>query len=62
MCTVEFRFSPMDEVKIVAYGLDYQGKIVKCIYGGNMHVYDVQFASDGKLNQEYFFEDQLEPK
>jgi len=56
---VDFKFSPLQKVKIHAYDLHYDGLVIKCEYDGHTKNYDVEFASEGKIQRQVFFEDQL---
>lgn len=56
---VEFKFSPLQKIKVSAYGLDYSGTVLRCEYDGHTKNYSVEYASDGKIEQRIFFEDQL---
>lgn len=56
---VEFVFSPRQKVRIVAYGLHYEGMILWCEYS-NDNIYMVEWASDGKIQNQRFYENQLE--
>lgn len=56
---VEFKFEPLQKVKIHAYGLHYEGLIIHCEYDGHTKNYYVEYAADGKIESKMFFEDQL---
>lgn len=56
---VEFKFSPLQKVKISAYGLHCDGTAIRCEYDGHTRNYYVEFAYDGKIERSVFFEDQL---
>lgn len=56
---VDFRFSPLQKVNISAYGLNYEGKIIRCEYDGHTKNYMVEYAADGKIESKPFFEEQL---
>ena len=58
---VEFKFSPKQKVKILAYGLDCNGRIQRCYVNCSGHIfYDVEYALDGDIKGRDFFEDDLE--
>jgi hypothetical protein len=56
---VDFKFEPLQKVTIHTYGLNYEGRIIRCEYDGHTKNYSVEYAFDGKLDQRIFFEDQL---
>lgn len=56
---VDFKFEPLQRVKISAYDLHYSARILKCSYDGHTKNYLVEYAADGKLLDQTFFEDQL---
>lgn len=62
MTEVKFKFSPLELVTIKAYGLNYEGLVIRCEYDGHTHNYCVEYAYDGRLEQRMFFESQLERK
>lgn len=58
---VEFKFPPKQKVKILAYGLDCNGRIQRCYVNCSGHIfYDVEYALDGDIKGRDFFEDDLE--
>ena len=57
---VDFKFSPLQKVKICAYGLHYEGTVIRCEYDGHTKNYNVEYAADGKIESRIFFEDQLQ--
>ena len=56
---VNFKFGPFEQVKIIADGLNYLGKIIRCEWDGQVKTYYCEYAADGKLEQRAFFEEQL---
>lgn len=56
---VDFKFSPLQRVKISAYGLDYDGTILRCEYDGHTKNYSIEYARDGHIENRVFFEDQI---
>lgn len=57
---VEFKFSPMQFVKINAYDLHYKGRVMRCEFNGHQNSYNVEYASDGKIEARTFYEDEIE--
>jgi hypothetical protein len=57
----DFKFFPLDHVKIVAFGLNYPGRIAQCCWQpDNGIVYDVEYAADGEIKRREFYADELE--
>lgn len=58
---INLKFEPAQKVKITAYGLDYEGRILRCYVGINEIVfYETEYACNGKLERGDFFEDGLQ--
>lgn len=57
---INYKFKPLDAVQIVAYGLDYRGRVQECITSASGTSYCVEYAADGKIEQRRFYEDELE--
>lgn len=53
-----FKFKPGQYVQISLFHLNYEARVLKCIYNGN-HLYEVEYAVDGKLDYRTFSEDEL---
>jgi len=57
--SVEFKFSPQDYVHISI--LDCRGRVTRClIEAGPMNIYSVDYAMNGELKRNEFYEDELE--
>lgn len=60
MNTYEFAFAPFDYVVITLLGTNYRGRVVRCLYDGSNHIYDVQYANDtGEFKRAEFYEDEV---
>lgn len=57
--TVEFKFSPRSEVKIVSYGLNCSGTVIRCIRTRGGNSYEVEYALNSEIRQREFWEEQL---
>ena len=57
---IDFKFSPLEKVRVVAYGLNCDGRIQKCEWNGHTKNYNVEFCMDGKIDTRMFYEDELE--
>lgn len=55
---INFKFKPLQHVRVLAYGLNYAGRIIRCEYSGNKS-YNVEYAADGKIETRMFYEDEL---
>lgn len=56
---VDFKFSPLQKISVHAYGLNYDGVVIRCEYDGHTKNYCVEYAADGKIESRSFFESQL---
>lgn len=56
---IDFKFSPLQKVTISAYGLNYEGLVIRCEYDGHTKNYSVEYAAEGKIESKVFYEDQL---
>ena len=57
---VVFQFKPGDNVKVKAFDLNYNGRIVRCIYARSGYQYDIDYADDkGCIVQGTFWEEEL---
>ncbi len=57
-----FKFLPLQYVKITSHGLHLEGRVIRCIYEGGrspLNIYSVNFATNGELRTNEFFEDEL---
>lgn len=63
MTNIQFKFDHGDHVIITIFGLNYEGRINRCIWdGGRQPIYSVNFASHGDCNNNEFYEDELRMK
>lgn len=62
MIVVNFKYAPSDYVKIIAFGLNCEGRVSRCTYDGGALIYSVQYAMESRLHREEFYEDELEKK
>ncbi len=60
MPVVTFRFSPRQHVIVSFLGLNYRGRINRCIQDGGPNLYQVDYAVDGEIQSREFYEDELE--
>jgi len=60
MAARDFKYEPQQFVSIKAYGLNYSGRILECIWDGKNNLYRTEFASDGKIDCRSFLEDEIE--
>ena len=56
---VTFQFSPLQYVKVSLYGLQYDGRVIRCIHESGGILYDVDYAHNGELRRREFYEDEL---
>ena len=54
-----FKFFPLQFVTITLYGLEYRGRVVRCIFDGAFIMYDVDYAANGELKRREFYEDEI---
>ena len=62
---MKFKYKPLQYVTSHAYGLNIQcARILRCIWDGaaNLPIYDVEYAYEGSIRRQEFYEDQLELK
>lgn len=61
-CSIPFEREPGDYVRISLFGLNYNGRVARCIYdGADDAIYEVQYADDkGTLLRGEFDADELE--
>jgi hypothetical protein len=58
-----FEFSPLDYVSITLFGLNYRGRVARCMATSGKHVYEVEYVNDtGELKRGEFNEDELKHK
>jgi hypothetical protein len=58
--TVEFQFASLAFVTIVAFGLNYRGRIQRCIHGEGDPLYDVEYVNEqAEIKRGEFHEDEL---
>lgn len=55
----EFVFKPLEKVRVSAYGLDYLGVIIRCIWEDGAILYDVEYCSNGEIKRREFYAEQL---
>ena len=60
MITSVFKYECLEFVTIKSFGLNYKGRVVRCIIETGGIIYDVQYAVDGRLKRDEFYEDELE--
>lgn len=57
---VEFKFNFCDYIKITLHGVNYNGRINRCIYDGGKNIYLVVYCDDkGDFQSREFYEDEL---
>jgi hypothetical protein len=57
---IEFEFAPGDHVYVIAYGLQYRGRVMICEARFNRPTYVVEYVDDGaKITTGTFWGDQL---
>lgn len=55
-----FKFKPLEYVVIKSFGLDYQGRVIRCILEDkNIRIYDCDFVADGQFLRREFYEDEI---
>lgn len=54
-----FKYQPLTYVRVTLFGLDYQGRVIRCIFDGGQAMYDVDFAINGELRRREFYEDEI---
>lgn len=59
-----FKFHPQDYVTVMACGVGYRGRVLRCIWEGERgHLYDVQYVDDrGEFKRGEFAPDELEAR
>lgn len=55
----EFDYKPLEKVRISAYGLDYLGVVIRCIWEDGASIYDVEYCCDGDIKRREFYANQL---
>ena len=55
----DFKFQPMQHIKIHVYDLNFSGRIVRCIKEQGCTIYDIQYVFEGQLKRAEFFEDEV---
>jgi hypothetical protein len=51
----------MDHVTVTAFGLNYRGRVQRCIHGDGMPLYDTEYVNDtAEIKRGEFHEDELE--
>jgi len=56
---VSFRFKPLQFVKIKAYDLRLNGRVIRCIHDGFQPMYEVEYAIEGDIQRREFLEDEI---
>jgi hypothetical protein len=56
---INFKFAPRQRVVVTAFGLNYHGRINRCVFDGGPLLYNVEYAFDGKVETREFYEDEL---
>jgi hypothetical protein len=56
---IKFKFAPLQYIHVIAFDLNYEGRVIRCIFDGGAHIYSVQYAFEGKLETREFYEDEL---
>ena len=58
---VEFEFCPGQKIKIIAYGLHYDGRILRNYVGRDGFIFhEVEYAAEGKIERNDFYPDDLQ--
>ena len=60
--TVTFELAPLQFVKVTAFGLDYRGRVCRCIHDdGPMPKYEVEYVNDqAEIKRGEFHQDELQ--
>ena len=56
---VEFVFAPKEHVEVIAYGLNFKGRVLHCTSGSGGNAYEVEYANGSYIMRHYFYADQL---
>lgn len=60
---VDFKFAPLQYVKVHHFDLHCDGRIIRCIQDvGGPCIYSVDYCIDGQIKRQEFFEDELTAK
>jgi hypothetical protein len=59
LAKIDFKFPPLKHVKIIAHGLDYAGRVIRCEWDGHTKNYVIEYASNGDIKSGTFLEDEL---
>lgn len=56
-----FKYSPNQKVKVIAFDVNYRGRILRCIWDGpGLRIYQVEYVDDkGDFQNREFLEDEL---
>ena len=54
-----FRFDPDEYVNVTLFGLNFEGRVQRCIWNGRRNLYDVEYCRDGNIERREFAEDEL---
>lgn len=56
----DFAYQPNQYVRVKLFGLNYCGRIVRCIRDADSNMYSVQYAKEGDIRRDEFYEDEIE--
>jgi hypothetical protein len=58
-----FVFDPLDFVTVTVHGVNYRGRVVRCIHEARAELYDIEYVDDrGDFKRGEFHADELEVK
>lgn len=58
---VDFKFKPLQRVKLTAYNLNFNARILCCVKSAaDILAYRIEYSEDGAIQEGTFFEDDLE--
>jgi hypothetical protein len=55
----EFVYRPLEKVYVSAYGLNYAGTVIRCVWEEGTVLYDVEYCADGEIKRREFYANQL---
>jgi hypothetical protein len=57
-----FKFTPLQFVTIHVFGLNCEGRVLRCIQKSGPNAYEVEYCLNGDLKRWEFHEDEISPK
>lgn len=55
-----FRFRPFQKVRVIDFDINYEGRIIRCIWENGNFLYDIELWIDGDPRRREFYQFQLE--